>query len=583
MVVDLFPCDARIVLLPMHPQLFLRAGIGLLTGACSVLAWSATLAVCPRDAASSESQPGQQLLAESPTESWVLSWRSDNPSPTPGACAELQLPVDASAVRWNTLLAPEDPVLAAKALALQGTARGPAVDVSEIFSLPLKPTPTAVPLMAPPAAPDLAWRAFGREERAGVEPAGRLVCAPGQAPAGFTTRLPEGSSRDRNVLRVVARGQGAFQVGLSDPKRLAQEAPLMLGTLAANKAWHVHEFALSEQRADWTAASLACPDTAAALEIQSLSLHSGRQQRAAWLWSPTLWQSTPEKIWAWTAAHNLNTVMVTVPVANGQVADAPALRRFLSEATRRQVAVWAVAGDPRDVLPASQPALRERLAAYRDFNHAAGADMQLAGVQLDIEPYLLPGYRLNPKAWRDAYLATVRAAREQLGPDLPLDMVVPVWWGTDRHWGAGWLDAMVATNVSLTVMNYRTADEALQRGAEPFLAWGTRHKRQVTVALELGPIADETQWRFLRTQGRGELWALPLGRHTALVLFNRPVSELRGTAWQYQTSQAFSGGHVTFAGAPDRLNASVHRLLPTWSAWDGFRGIAIHGLDTAPQ
>jgi len=69
----------------------------------------------------------------------------------------------------------------------------------------------------------------------------------------------------------------------------------------------------------------------------------------------------------------------------------------------------------------------------------------------------------------------------------------------------------------------------------------------------------------------------------ALVLFNRPVSELRGTVWQYQASQAFSGGHITFAGAPDRLNASVHRLLPTWSAWDGFRGIAIHGLDAAPQ
>ncbi|MFD1712459.1 hypothetical protein FVQ98_09350 [Ottowia sp. GY511] len=545
---------------------------------------SAVLSVCPLKGATDEPNRRTQLLAESPMQNWALNLHDGAQQPGETACASLQLPVDASAVQWSTLLASDDPLLTAHTLTLQGTARGAAFDVSEVFTSGDEPPEPADSSSAPSTGPVPAWQAFGREERARVQSDGRLVCAAGQAPAGFFARLPPASSPGgQPVLQVVARGRGQFQIGMSDPDRLARESPLALGTLSANKDWRVHELTPLAPQAEWTAVSIACPNVEAELEVRSLALHAGRQQRAAWMWSPALWQSSPDQIWTWVTAHRLNTVMITVPVQQERVANADVLQRFLIEATRRNVAVWAVAGDPRDVLPSSHVALRARLAAYRDYNQTAAASARLAGVQLDIEPYLLPGYRLNPRAWRDAYLGTVQAAREELGAAIPLDMVVPVWWGTDRHWGPGWLDALVSSGVSLTVMNYRTNEAALIKGAAPFLDWGTRYRRPVTMALELGPIPDETRRAFARGQGQGELWALALGQHTALILFNRPVEGLKGSAWQYRNSRNFSGTHVTFERKPAQLQQSVEHLLPTWAAWEGFRGIAIHGLDVTPK
>ena len=68
----------------------------------------------------------------------------------------------------------------------------------------------------------------------------------------------------------------------------------------------------------------------------------------------------------------------------------------------------------------------------------------------------------------------------------------------------------------------------------------------------------------------------------ALVLFDQGVSGLSGSTWRYQRSQDFSGKHISFAGAPDKLDRTVEQLVPAWSAWPGFRGVALHGLDPTP-
>ncbi|CAK0744225.1 hypothetical protein CCP3SC1_1450009 [Gammaproteobacteria bacterium] len=63
---------------------------------------------------------------------------------------------------------------------------------------------------------------------------------------------------------------------------------------------------------------------------------------------------------------------------------------------------------------------------------------------------------------------------------------------------------------SLTVMNYRTDPWQIQEQALPFLVWGQHYEKGVCIALEIGPIAEETRLRFHRTR-QGELWAVPIG------------------------------------------------------------------------
>lgn len=323
-------------------------------------------------------------------------------------------------------------------------------------------------------------------------------------------------------------------------------------------------------------------DTAASATPDADPPHSDSDTgRSAWIWSPRRWMERPEDFWELQQEVGLSAVFISVPVDGTEVGKPEALRAFVKEGSARQLDVWAVIGDPHDVLDASHPAMARRLSAYVAYNRCAAPDARLAGVQLDIEPYLLPGFALHPEYWRERYLATVDFARTILvdEPSLRLELVMPVWWGAHPAWGPDFLDRLDAPPVGIAVMNYRTDPARLKREAQPFLRWAERHQRPIRIGVEAGTLGDEMRRAYRAHPTAGRLWLLELGEWAVLMLLDQEAGGLPGKTYRFSHAYPFSASNLTFRGDPDGLFETVTWMERTWKDSPGFQGIAIHGLE----
>jgi hypothetical protein len=289
----------------------------------------------------------------------------------------------------------------------------------------------------------------------------------------------------------------------------------------------------------------------------------------------------PERVWEIAEQRQIDRLFLTIPVGLGSVENADDLQVFIAEATRRRIAVWAVIGDPRDVFESSIVALQARTDAYIHYNATAPEGAEISGLQLDIEPHLLPGFSLAQDYWRERYLSTVLSIHGRISGRLPLDLVVPVWWGDHPNWGGALLDGLVAPDLSLTIMNYRTAPGPLGAGARPFLAWGRDSGVPISIALEAGSIGpDEVRRSYERVEdGPADLLLLEVGEHRVLLLVDGTHSRDGAQAYRMIRESPAPASAVTFAGDLDRLEATAIQMETAWKAWSSYAGLAIHGLD----
>jgi hypothetical protein len=318
------------------------------------------------------------------------------------------------------------------------------------------------------------------------------------------------------------------------------------------------------------------PPRRAAVEPPKADTPRPVPKRALWVWKPEAWRQ-PEALFDLLAVNGADTAFITAPVDGESVVEPAALARFITQASARGVRVWAVVGDPRAVLPAERPKYAALGRAYSRFNRGAPPEARLAGLQLDIEPYLNAGYRAAREDWLDAYLDTV--AQVRTAAELRLDVAVPFWWGEQSLRGERLLDRLAPQVDSITVMDYRTERLQILEAAAPFLAWASAAKRDVRIALEAGPIPDETLRVYRPSAAKGELWIVPSGGHALAVLLDRPAAGLPGDAFAFSHAVPLPGRRISFRDDFGALRKLLPDLEGQWRAWPQFRGIALHGLD----
>lgn len=442
---------------------------------------------------------------------------------------------------------------------------------------------------------------FGAEQRASVDGAGvqglELNCTAGAAPAGVQLRGHLGGTLDRRsaALRVRMRGNGSFPVLVADGARAVAEDPLAVGTLEPGSDWTRVDLPLPRadwQPGDWQSLTLACPDGAARLEIASLEVVLADHlpvpgSRALWVWTPTAWQQDGGGLIAHLRASGAREVFVSVPLADEScqgdgcmVAQPEQLAAFLGDAAAAGLKVWAVAGDPLAVLPEEREAWLGRARAYAQFNRGQPAGMRLAGVQYDIETYLLPGYDQAPEAWNARFLGLLADLRAS-ADGMPLDVVVPWWFGQGGNSPPDLLAGLASRVDRLTVMDYRTDPAQVLQSALPFIEWGRRHDRPVRIAVESGPLPDLETRRYA-TAARGELWLVELGgQHLYLLLDAAFASDGSVRVFASRGGHLVRATQTTFYRRPEALWRMVARLEDEFAAAAGFAGVAIHGLDAA--
>ena len=299
--------------------------------------------------------------------------------------------------------------------------------------------------------------------------------------------------------------------------------------------------------------------------------------RASWFWSPDSWQSRPQRIFDNQATLGLKRIYITVPVSEGRVQHTGQLRQFLQIAHQRGLQVWAVLGDPHAVLERERQHFLALAGAYQVFN-ADGGQQRLDGLQLDIEPYLLPGYQLNPAVWLEKQAKTVNAVH-QTAPSLALDMVLPFWFEPLHGDGAALLADIEANIASITVMNYRTDPEQIREFAEKFLAWGELRHKAVYIALESLAMPEE-DLRAYRQAESGELWRFDFKAAPVLLLLQEQAQDLPGEkAYRFSHSRKIDGSGTSFFRQPSELMRLLPILETQFEAWSSFAGIALHGQE----
>jgi hypothetical protein len=298
--------------------------------------------------------------------------------------------------------------------------------------------------------------------------------------------------------------------------------------------------------------------------------------RASWFWSPASWIDTPQHILDSQASLALKRIYITVPVSEGRVQHTEQLLQFLQIAHQHGLQVWAVIGDPYAVLDREMQHFLALVSAYQAFN-TDNAQQKLDGLQLDIEPYLLPGYQLNSAVWLQKQAKIVNTVH-QVASSLELDIVLPFWFEPMHGDGATLLSNVEASIASITLMNYRTDPEQIREFAEKFLDWGERRQKAVFIALESLSMPEEDM-RVYRQADSGELWSFSFKEAPVLLLLEQAQDLPGGNAYRFAYSRKVDGSNTSFFLHPNKLMELLPALEKQFGAWSSFAGIALHGQE----
>lgn len=299
--------------------------------------------------------------------------------------------------------------------------------------------------------------------------------------------------------------------------------------------------------------------------------------RASWFWSPAAWLESPQRIFAAQNNLALTRIYITVPVNEGHVQHPEQLSQFIQTAHQRKLQVWAVLGDPNAVLDQERMHFATLAGAYQRFNTTHGPQ-KIDGLQLDIEPYLLPGYSLNPLLWLQKQAKTILLTH-QTAPSLAIDMVLPFWFDPLHADGATLLSEVDTSIASITVMNYRTDPDQITELAEKFLEWGERREKAVYIALESLAMPEEDRHVYKQADS-GELWRFDFRGVPVLLLFKQPMQNLPGEkAFRLLYSRKIDGSNTSFFRQPDELTKLLPILEKQFVGWSSFAGLSLHGFE----
>lgn len=544
----------------------------------SASAHAAFLHLCPVDAAPT----GGVSAGASAPDGAELRFVVNGTQSVPG-CRTLAL----GAAQVETLQVLGRSARPATTILLQGVEKDGRFAISEQTLLPDAspgggaPAPGPMPLRANLLA-GMTVRSYGVEERVQARlENGRLHvdCRAGSRPAGVLLTGPWYLPRARAALRASYSGSGAFAWQVADAAQAARESALDMGQLGASNRPADARLALPERldRASWRHFVLACPGKQARLDLDALALEPQVQKqvapRSTWIWDRSEWREHGDALIDWAAREGMKELFIVVTLDEGRVTEPQPLAAFIRRARERGIAISAVEGDPHMALPTQRAATAARARAYADYNAKMEPAARLAGIQFDIEPYLLPEHVLPAARLETEYLATAAALREAAGT-MPLEFVVPFWWDDRR----ALLDGLARHADALSVMDYRTDPQQIVEFAVPFLDWAASHGKRVRIALEAGSLPEETQRRYRRAgkDEAGDMLMLTIEGQQVLALLRQPLALPGAQAYKLTGTRRIDGSSTTFHKNKDALRALLPRLEADFSAWPGFGGIALH-------
>lgn len=211
--------------------------------------------------------------------------------------------------------------------------------------------------------------------------------------------------------------------------------------------------------------------------------------RGAWIWKTADLLEHPRITEAFlrkARARRLNSIYLYLA---GSLDNYPPLLR---EARRLGIRVYALAGEPSDVLhPGTVYASIDKVEQYNRAHHVG-----FSGIQFDIEPYALASFPNHERATYQQYVRLVKAMRAHIAGRIEWGLVVPFWFRGVRLDHQNLLRLVMSETDNVTVMAYRTHYNAIIALANDSLCEGEALHKRVYIGIETSPIPDRTNFIF---------------------------------------------------------------------------------------
>lgn len=300
---------------------------------------------------------------------------------------------------------------------------------------------------------------------------------------------------------------------------------------------------------------------------------SGRS--GLWVWRYRDAIEDPGAILSTCRHHSLSRVMIQMPASEDGLEIWRACVRLLVTLRESGIEVVALDGYPEAIYDPQQLAGKVRRLFGLVEPHL------LAGVQLDIEPYLLPGF-LDDEAGPIQYLNAIDLIKEMIGQRTHLSVVTPFWLTTVAVRGRPLAFAVMDRVDEVVVMSYRADPDEVKSPSGDTLRDGDLIGIPVWLAVETITLLVE-QRVTLKREPRLYLADAVLDRLNRRLIFPPFPSPLSKDdpreGFRVHHRMTVRPERITFAGHPRfDVEKAVRTLLNT-VAHRSFAGIVTHGFD----
>lgn len=222
--------------------------------------------------------------------------------------------------------------------------------------------------------------------------------------------------------------------------------------------------------------------------------------RALWIWgSREVFDRAYE-----SQLFELNFNRIYLAAIQALQHDQTALAEFFRRAHHRGIAVELLFGQPDWALAENHHQVLSIIDQVGNFARRF-PDIQVAGIHLDVEPYLLPQWDTDRQSLASAYIDLLESARERSSQSgLPLFADIPVWYDEHAIFRGGRArmlhELAIDATDGISLMDYRDHSEPIVNDASIELGYALTQNKGVTIGVET--LCIEPTWITFCEEGR---------------------------------------------------------------------------------
>jgi hypothetical protein len=383
-----------------------------------------------------------------------------------------------------------------------------------------------------------------------------------------------------DILHLRGEVSRPITLALADEAALQREDNVLLTRIEGPFDLRIH-LKLAAQRLDLRrlAALILLPEwqeSQLALERVALEQTAKPPHQATgfgfWVWRYQVAVAQSEKVLAACQQAGCNRLLVQLPSLQDPASLWQGYARFLAASQARGIEAYALDGEPEAIYdPAPLMNKVRRLGTLL-------AEGSWAGLQLDLEPYLLEGFVAN-EATLLQYLAAIDQIQTVLPAKTRLSVVMPFWFTSLTVWGRPVAFAVADRADEIAIMSYRTDLGELRIIAEDMLRYGDLTGTPVWLSVETLslPIERHLVLKSGPRRDRADAYLDRLAHR--LVLASLPANIEAHDGFRVHHRVEVWPERLTFAGQCRlRVRSAINTILTTVPNVS-LAGILIHDLD----